>query len=140
MTKLDSFKARADQHGQSITIYPFSAYPSGTYVDTYAGEPDPDSLTYPASQPSITYGTPATVKGFFQPQMTKKKDEFVKAPWGEEVRIDARAMVPGDSAVTHRDKFVVGAATMYVVQIAPWQDGALTVYTEVALTESVPRA
>lgn len=140
MSKLDSFKARAAEHGQDIIIYSFVAYPSGSYVDGYSGEPDPDSPTYPVTQPSISYSAGVTVKGFFQPVTTTKKEELVRAPWGEEVRIMARAMIPGDQAVSHRDKIEAGSATMFVVQIAPWLDGDVTIYKEVALTETVPRA
>lgn len=140
MSSLLSFKHDAEQHGQDITIYSFVAYPTGAYVDTWSGEPDPDSGAYPVTQPDVSYAAPVTVKGFYQPVSTTKKEEYVRAPWGEEVRIAARAMVPGDQAVSHRDKVEAGSETFYVVQIAPWQDSGLTVYTEVALTEKVPRA
>lgn len=140
MSKLDSFKARAAGHGQEITLYPFLAWPTGAYVDGWSGQPDPDHVGYPATQPSPSYDTAVTLKAFFQPRSTTKEEEYIRAPWGEEVRVDARVMMPGDQAVNFKDKIVYGGVTYYVAALAPWKEGDVTVYTETLLTESVPRA
>lgn len=140
MSKQDSFKIRAAEHGQTVTLYPFLAWPTGVYVDTYSGEPDPDHASYPATRPSPSYDTAVTLKAFFQPRSTTKEEQYIRAVWGEEVRIDARLMVPGDQVVNHLDKVVFGSGTYYVAELAPWPEAGETVYTEAILTESAPRA
>jgi hypothetical protein len=142
VSKLTQFKARAAAHGQAITVYPFSAFPSGSYVDTWSSEPDPGSASYPSTQPSITYGTAVTVNGFFQPPSgTEAKEEvMITAPWGDQVKVAARAYLPGDQAVQHRDKIVVGGVNYWVAGIAPWKDSTVTVINELQLVQSVPRA
>lgn len=130
MGKLELFKARCAAHGQGITLYPFVANPSGTYVDTPSGYPDPESGTYPGTVPSVTYGTAVSLKAFVQPFRWKDQggQAYVKNQHGEDVPIDLQAFVPGDQAVTVRDKVVWSGTNYEVLRIRDWLDGAVVVY------------
>jgi len=140
MNKREAFKARAAEHGQTVELYSFSAWPTGDYIDSWSSEPDPDDADYPATRPATVYASAVEVTGFFQPAGERRQDERIRAPWGEEVSVDAVFYVPGDVSVTVRDKVVYGSSTYYVARAAPWYDSSLLVHTEIALTESVPRA
>lgn len=138
MGKLAGFKARAEKHGQTVQFYAFESWPSGDHVNTYTGEPDPEDEDYPASVPEPTYADVVSLDCFFQPVAATKRDEYVAAPWGEEVRVTARLMVPGDQTMPMLSKVVYGSLTYYVVAVAPWSDGSETIYKDVSLTEKVP--
>ncbi len=135
MGKPERFKARCTAHGQLITICPFSANPTGTYLDTPSGYPDPESGTYPGTVPTVTYGTGVAVYAFVQP--SRWKDEggqmYAKNQHGEEIAIDLIAHVPGDQSVTVRDKVVYLGVSYEVKQIRDWGDGSTIVYRQVEL-------
>lgn len=135
MGKLEQFKAHCAQHGQSITLYPFVANPSGTYLDTPSGYPDPESGGYPGAVPSVTYNTAVSLKGFVQPMVLKEQGGtmYVKGQHGEDVRIDLYAYIPGDQAVTVRDKLVIGGVNYEVMFIREWADGATVVFRRLDL-------
>jgi len=140
VNKLELFKLRASQHGQSITLYSFLANPSGTYVDANSGYPDPESPTYPATVPGVSYATtPLTVLGFVQPPTagTVQGQRYHKTVAGEDIEIDLVAYLPGDQAVTVRDKLVVSAVNYAVVQIKDFSDGATMVMRECWLRKMV---
>jgi hypothetical protein len=144
MTKLAQFKLRAAAHGQALTVYPFAAWPAGTYVDSVWTHPDPDHANYPASPTAIpgpTYGTAVVVNGFVQPARQEEKGEvYVEAVWGEEVKVALVAYIPGDQAVTLRDKIVVGGVSYWVARLGEHKDKATRVLWRAELTESVPTA
>ena len=141
MSKQTQFAARAQAHGQQITIHPFSAWPSGDYLDSSSGLPDPEHKEYPATIPEPTYQDAVTVYAFVQPLTTQEGGEvYVRAPWGEEVRVALRAYVPGSQAVAHRDKIVYNSTNYWVAKVEEWKSGGVVVFREVHLTESVPRA
>jgi len=140
VNKLELFKLRASQHGQSMTLYPFSAHPSGTYVDSDSGYPDPESASYPAAVPSDAYGTAVTVLGFVQPPTGGRTQgqRYVKTVEGEEVAVELVAFLPGDQAVTVRDKLTIGGVDYAVLQIGDSQDGSAIIVRECALRKVVP--
>jgi len=144
MSKLQKFKRRAARRGQTVSLYAFSAWPTGDYVDTWSGEPDPDDVDYPATVPEPTYETAVSVTGFFQPATAQiagasPRDQPVRAPWGEEVQQAAIFYCPGDQEVSEKDKVVYGSDIYYVYSLSPRYDGSILVHTEVYLTESVPK-
>ncbi len=129
MGKLERFKARAAAHGQSVTLYPFLANPSGTYVNAASGYPDPESATYPATVPTVTYNTAVTVTGFMQ---TRRSDVFggesyQKITHGEDIDYDLLFYAPGDQAVTTRDKVSWDGAEHTVQRTVDFMDGAVVV-------------
>lgn len=136
-TKLDLFKQRCLDHGQEITIAPWSAWPTGSYVDDYGGGPDPDNVNYPATQPSPAYGTSVTLDAFVQPVPTGK--EILRAPWGEDVQARYTVYIPGDQAITVRDKITVSSVDYWIARIEDWIVDDETVYHAAFVTESVPR-
>jgi hypothetical protein len=138
--KLDQFKVHASNHGQTVTLSPWSAWPSGAYSDPWSGEPDPDNVGYPATQPETTYGTSVSVVGFFQHWRANQEKRYVRTPWGEETEIMAIFFCPGDQTIAVRDKVVFGSETYWVTQLQEWRDGADLVHVEAILVQSVPRA
>lgn len=136
MSRQSQFKARCQKIGKDVAISPFSAWPSGTYVDTWANEPDPQSGTYPATRPTPTYGTAVTVKAVVQPA---PKDEYFRKPGGEEVAVNLVAFVPGDQSVGELDKFVIDSSEYWVAGFAEWKIGTETVYWRVQLVDAIPR-
>ena len=136
MGKLEQFKLRASEHGQSVVIYPFSAYPAGTYVDANSGYPDPESATYPGTVPGTTYATAVTLQAFVQ--MGTQGKTYKKQPQGEELPIDAMAYVPGDQVVTVRDKVVIGGENYEVMRIAEHQDGSTMIVKDCYLRKMTP--
>ena len=130
MNKLDQFRARCAQHGQNITLYPFVANPSGTYVDTPSGYPDPESATYPGTVPSVTYNAAVSLKAFVQPPQWKDEtgEDYAKRVHGEDLPVFLRVYVPGDQAVTVRDKLVIDGTNYEVMSIQEWSDGAVVVH------------
>ena len=140
MSKLDAFKVRAAQHGQSVTIYPFSANPTGAFVDSNSGYPDPESASYPATVPGTTYGTAVAALGFVQPGGAGNQagQRYVKTAAGEDVPVDLVVYLAGDQAVTVRDKLVIDGVNYEVLQIQDFKDSATVVVREVALKRMVP--
>jgi hypothetical protein len=141
MSKLDAFKLRATQHGQSVTIYPFSANPSGNYVDPNSGYPDPEDPDYPGTVPGTTYGTAVAALGFVQPGRVGNQtggQRYVKTAAGEDVPVDLVVYLAGDQAVTVRDKLVIDGVNYEVLQIQDFKDSATVVVREVALKRMVP--
>ena len=140
MSKLDAFKLRAAQHGQSVTIHPFSANPSGNYVDPNSGYPDPEDTDYPATVPGTTYGTAVAALGFVQPGGAGNQagQRYVKTAAGEELPVDLVVYLAGDQAVTVRDKLVIDSVNYEVLQIQDSKDSATVVVREVALQKMVP--
>ena len=139
MGKLEQFKLRASQHGQDITVYPFSANPSGDSLDPYSGEPDPEDADYPATVPETSVGTAVTVKGFAQPPSSGERGtRYVLSEHGEELPIDLVAYVPGDQAVTVRDTIVVSGTTYDVKRVMDYQDGSTVVFRECLLRKRTP--
>lgn len=134
MGKLEQFKSRAAAHGQTITLYPFLANPAGTFVDVPSGYPDPESGTYPATVPAVTYGTAVSLMGFVQAiPMAEGGESYVKTAQGENVPVDMLAYMPGDQAVTVRDKLVIDGVSYEVLQIREFKDGATVVMKRVEL-------
>ena len=118
MTKLEIFKVRAAQNGQSITIYAWASDPSGDYIDSASGYPDPEDDDYPETLPAPTYADAVTVSGFVQPATTREGGEvYVKTSWGDEVLIALRAFVPGDQDVGEKDKIVVSGVNYWPARI-----------------------
>lgn len=129
MDKLARFKARAATHGQSVTLYPFSANPSGTYVNAQSGYADPEDASYPATVPAVSYGTAVTVTGFMQ---TRRSDmvggeSYQKITHGEDIDYDLLFYAPGDQAVTTRDKVSWDGAEHTVQRVVDFADGATVV-------------
>lgn len=140
MSKADEFESLVDQHGQTVTLYSFTAYASGAYVDSNWNAPDPESTSYPASgdAPGASYSAAQSVKAFVQPAtMGKKGEKLVQTPWGEEVKVDLRAYFPTSVTVAHRDKVTHNGTDYWVAGIGEWYDGGTLVYRKVALTELV---
>ena len=135
MGKLEQFKARAAAHGQDITLYPFAVNPAGTYLDTPSGYPDPESESYPGTIPTVAYGPAVSLKAFVQPPARTREggEAYVKGAHGEDVAIDLVAYMPGDQAVTVRDKLVIGGASYEVMRIREYADGATVVMKMVEL-------
>ena len=134
MSKLDQFKARAASKGQSVTLYPFSANPSGDYIDTDSGYPDPEDADYPETVPEVTYDTAVTVTGFVQPPTAGERGtRYIKTKHGEEIPVDLVFFCPGDQAVTVRDKIVYGGTNYEVRQIQEFRERSTVVFKEVLL-------
>jgi len=129
MDKLARFKARAAAHGQSVTLYPFLANPSGTYVNAQSGYADPESAAYPATVPTVTYNTAVTVTGFMQVRRSDVEGgtEYRKVPHGEDIDYDRKFYAPGDQAVTTRDKVTYDGVDYNVARVTDWDDGTTEV-------------
>lgn len=138
--KLDRFKARAAQIGQTVTLSPWVGWPTGGYTDPYSGEPDPDHASYPSSQPEPTYDTDVSVTGVFQHWRANQEKRYVRTPWGEEVEIMAIFFCPGDQTIAVKDKIVFSSETYWVTRLQEWREGNDLVHVEAMLVQSVPRA
>ena len=126
MGKLEQFKARAAAHGQTVTLYPFVAHPSGTYLDTPSGYPDPESGAYPAAVPAVTYGPAVSVTGFWQPpwSMVHGGHMYRHAAPGESVDEEWLFFAPGDQAVSVHDQVEFGGIRYEVNRITDrWAGG-----------------
>lgn len=139
MSKLEQFKLRAERYGQTITIYPFVAHPSGDYVDPNSGYPDPEDPDYPASAPADSYGTAVAVKGFVQTTRWKDSGQwYVKQYQGEDEPTNWVAYLPGDTVVTMRSLLVVGADTYEVMRINENRENDAIVVHECFLRKKTP--
>jgi hypothetical protein len=139
MGKLEQFKLRARAHGQDITIYAFAANPSGDSLDPYSGEPDPEDADYPGTVPAVTEATAVTVTGFVQvPRSGEKGTRYARSVQGEEVPVDLVAFVPGDQAITVRDRIVYEGVNYSVMQIGDFRDGSTVVFRECLLRKATP--
>ena len=134
--KLDAFKQRAAVHGQTLSVSAFVAWPTGTYVDDWSGEPDPDSATYPATVPGPTFATARTVNGFLQTN-GKFREQYVRAPWGKDVQVDAVAYLPGDESVGLLDKITYAGGDYYVIMLADWRQRDDRIHWEVKLSRKI---
>jgi len=138
--KADDFEARVNAVGQTLTLYSFSGYASGDYVNPYWNAPDPDDPDYPSSggAPGPSYGTAQSVKALVQPARGGDGGEvFVRTPWGDEVKAVLRAYFPASVNVAHRDRIEYGRSAYWVARIEEWFDGDELVYRLVYLTEEV---
>lgn len=129
MGKLEKFKARAAEHGQAVTLYRFGAHPSGSYVDSVSGYPDPESAAYPATVPADSYGTPVTVQGFVQPpwSLVRGGQSYERGLHGEELPVDLIFFGPGDVTIMVRDRLVISGSTYEVNRVTERKDGETAV-------------
>jgi len=128
VNKLAMFKARAIKHGQRITVYPFVANPSGSYVDGDSGYPDPEDGAYPDTVPEATYGTAVEVIGFVQsPSEGPAGEAYMRTVHGEQFPIDLIAYLPGDTALTVRDRIIIDNVAYDVLRIEEQKDASTVV-------------
>ena len=136
-TRADRFKAHVEKDGQAVTLYSFSAYASGAYVDAKWNAPDPDDPDYPASgtAPGPTYGAAQAVAAMVQP--VRDGEKMVRTPWGEEVKAALKAYFPYDITVEHRDRVTYDGTNYWVVGLSEWYVGGELVYRKAMLAEEI---
>ena len=136
MGKLARFQKRLRQAGQSVTLYPYSADPSGDYVDPWSGWSDPEDPDYPDTVPDTTYGDAQSIKAFVQPLTTQDGGTvFARNVHGQDEPVQRVAHVAGDQAVTLRDKIVYDSLAHSIVRIEVFRDGDTAVLKAVYLRQ-----
>lgn len=135
--RADRFKIKVERDGQAVTLYSFSAYASGDYVDPKWNAPDPDDPDYPASgtAPGPTYGAAQAITAMVQP--VGEGEKLVRTPWGEEVKAALKAYFAYDVTVAHRDRVTYDNTNYWVVGLSEWYVGSELIFRKAMLVEEI---
>ncbi len=139
MSEATDFIEIVEEIGETLTLYSFSGYDAGSYVNAPWGAPDPDHVDYPATgtAPGIVYSAATSVTGIVQPlKVQDGRKHLVTTPWGEQIEAKLRVYFDNTVTITARDRITYRSKD-YWVAFEEWRVDGELVHTKVYLADKV---